>query len=74
MIGTFRAEHTGGSMPTSVRIADDSLEVQAAFPRDRLPKRRLIMRRSGFQQKSAVDEFADAVFAGFNNSDAMPSR
>jgi hypothetical protein len=48
-------------------------KVQAAFPRDRLPKRRLIMRRSGFPQKSAVDEFVDAVFAGFNNSDAMPS-
>jgi hypothetical protein len=32
------------------------------------------VRRSRFPHKPAVQEFVDAVFAGFNNTDAMPSR
>ena len=45
-------------------------EVQASSPEILSGQPRSIMRRLRFPQKPALDEFVDAVFAGFNNSDA----
>jgi hypothetical protein len=59
----------------SLRVADDSLEGAGGISQRPPPQTPIDHAKIWVpREESAVDEYVDAIFAGFNNSDAMPSR